>query len=331
MEGDDRPGSGHGDTTSPPGPLTGGHSDDGDRAEPGTAGIPAGPPEYPPLFAAADSTAIGGERASVRFTVFDILLVLVGAIFTAAVSFTANAAAQNTLSAIAAVIFLITWAEKTASVRFPFTRSWFEGRSVAETVKSISWRYMMHVSPFQGESADEELLTALHSVLRDESLAVLPEAATRVDERQITPYLRAVRALPLEGRKSCYLRQRLEDQLGYYESRAEGHGVSARRWRRAGLVFRAATFVFAILRFWVATAASLVGVFVNLTVAVTAWTQLIKHDELTHGYARVAHSLQILRRRLEASMDEASVERVVIETEGVISQEESAWKAKRVQ
>jgi SMODS and SLOG-associating 2TM effector domain 1 len=87
--------------------------------------------------------------------------------------------------------------------------------------------------------------------------------------------------------------------------------------------------VFAVARFWLDESGILVGLFVNLTVVVASWAQLLKYENLAKGYAQVSRSLRRLHLELNHAQDEHAFERVVLETEGVISHEETVWVLKR--
>src|SRR5579872_3351867 len=241
------------------------------------------PPDYPPLFTVTDTAASEGQTRSIRATQLDILVVLAGAVISVVVSFVTGEPFHQILSTAAVVAFVLTWGEKTIMPRLRFSQDWFQSRAIAESTKSVMWRYMTRARPFDGDDADSQFLTALRETLHSLNVT-LEHAPSRVDGRQITPYMRLVRSLPAAGRKQIYLRLRLVDQLRYYSSKAERGRRVGRRWRISGLVFRAATFGFAAARFWDDNAGLLIGLFVNLTVVVASWSQLMKHEDLAKGY-----------------------------------------------
>jgi SMODS and SLOG-associating 2TM effector domain 3/SMODS and SLOG-associating 2TM effector domain 1 len=285
-------------------------------------------PDYPPLYALTDRAATEGQQRSILSTQFDMAVMLTGAAISVAVSFVAPEPYHQILSTAAVVAFVLMWAEKTIMPRFRFSKNWFESRSVAETTKSLMWRYMMRAPPYDGEDGDRRFLASLRDTLHTHEIT-LEHAPSKIDARQITPYMRLIRSLPASERKQIYLRLRVNDQLHYYSSKAVRDARFGKRWRITGFIFRAATFVFAVARFWLDESGILVGLFVNLTVVVASWAQLLKYENLAKGYAQVSRSLRRLHLELNHAQDEHAFERVVLETEGVISHEETVWVLKR--
>jgi hypothetical protein len=297
-------------------------------AEIASEAIERAPPDYPPLFTSADTAATRGERRAIRMAQLDIAIVLAGASITVAATLVTRQPYNAILATGAAVAFLLLWAEKSFSGRLSLPRDWFESRAVAEAAKSLMWRYMMQAAPFEAADGDGRFLTALRDSLASHDEPELGPAS-RVDGRQITPYMRLVRALPPLERRGCYLTLRLSDQMDYYSSKSKRDARAGKRWRTAGLVFRGATFGLAVARFRYDSAGVLVGLFVTLTVVVASWSQLIRYDDLAKGYRQVSVALRKLDHALQHAEDEQSIEKLVLEAEGIISQEQTAWMLKR--
>jgi hypothetical protein len=69
--------------------------------------------------------------------------------------------------------------------------------------------------------AVERYLGSLHEALTSRDRLAIDHAASRLDDRRITPYMRLVRSLPPVERKACYLTGRLIDLLDYYTAKAK--------------------------------------------------------------------------------------------------------------
>jgi SMODS and SLOG-associating 2TM effector domain 3/SMODS and SLOG-associating 2TM effector domain 1 len=287
-------------------------------------------PDYPPVFVAADLAATRGERRAILLTRADITVVTLGAAITVAASLVSAQPYRNVLATAAAVTFLVVWAEKSFWEKLGSPRDWFQSRAVAESAKSLTWRYMMRAAPFDAEDADARFLAALHDTLATHDEPPLTHGASRLDERQITPYMQLVRSLPPIERKACYVAGRLTDQLGYYSSKAKSDGRAGKQWRIAGLAFRGLAFALAVLRFWSDSAGVLVGLFVTLTVVVASWSQLLRYEDLAKGYSQVAHALRRLLRELQHAEDGPTIEKLILEGEGVMTREQSTWEMKRL-
>ena len=118
-------------------------------------------------------------------------------------------------------------------------RDWFNGRAVAETIKSQSWRYMLRIAAIEDDqTADREFIRGLDAVMRARSTVRQPLAGLPGEAQQITPVMRQVRALSATDRRDLYLRERLRNQAEWciaasrWKMRGPPSGGSWRPWRR---------------------------------------------------------------------------------------------------
>ena len=96
---------------------------------------------------------------------------------------------------------------------------WYEARAVAESAKSVAWRYAVGGRPFD-VSKDQTAVDTLARERFHETLTVTqsyqPDAQA-AEEEQITPALRAVRMQSAEARRETYRIGRIVDQRAWYE------------------------------------------------------------------------------------------------------------------
>src|SRR5262249_3971045 len=117
------------------------------------------------------------------------------------------------------------------------TTVWHEARAVAEATKVLAWRYVMRTAPFDGideRANDEKLLTELREILDRH-----PEVPTSTDRPQITPVMRELRSASPPERLEAYVRDRVTDQLEWYDQRAEHARRAAARCDACFYVFAA--------------------------------------------------------------------------------------------
>jgi hypothetical protein len=287
--------------------------------------------DYPALYQAADAASLRGQREYVWFARLGVGLVVSAAAVGIAASSTTGLATRW-LSALVGFLVgaaaLMRWVGRS---REPNKR-WFDGRAVAESVKTITWRYMMRAAPFQctEEEAVVVLVDELHAVLLQcgqlaTTLAPIPEGASRT----ITAEISRIRALSLEERRSHYATERIRDQAGWYARRSEDHSRAASRWFVAGLSAELLALLFAVLRAASGEGPNVVGLLAAIAAAATALNQLQSHDELTRSYGLASQELLILEPRLVTVRDERELDEVVRLTESTISREHTLWVAKR--
>lgn len=74
---------------------------------------------------------------------------------------------------------------------------------------------------------------------------------------------------------------------------------------------------------------SLVGPLVAFAAAITAWTQLGRHDELSKSYALANQELLTIKSLADSLKAEEGLVDLVRDGEGAISREHTMWVAKR--
>ena len=108
---------------------------------------------------------------------------------------------------------------------------WFQGRALAESVKTATWRYMMRVEPFTSDAeSDREFTQRLGTLLRDCEDVNLESGEMSIDGLQITGRMREVRRLSVSERFDVYLRDRLNHQIAWYLERSRHNGRLAGYW-----------------------------------------------------------------------------------------------------
>jgi hypothetical protein len=285
--------------------------------------------DYPPLYVTANRASHWGQRWHRRIISANLVLVIVGAVF----SYIADAGdgTLRVVMASLAAIFLITgMLPRKLHNRVRDDKHWFEGRAIAETVKSLTWRYMMRVPPFADDAdADAALVSSLNEI-RDDVTGVESITTATIDTDQITPRMREIRSLDLIARRDVYDRDRLSDQVSWYRQRSAANRQRGQLWSRVNVTSELAAIAAAIgVIFSPVPWVNAVGVFAAVSVAATAWTQLGQHSLLTRSYALAATELERIQSLARAATTDDELRNAVLYGEGAISREHTLWTAKR--
>jgi hypothetical protein len=232
---------------------------------------------------------------------------------------------------VAAIFLVVALTLKVAARQRAYDRIWFDGRAVAETIKSVAWRYAMRVPPYDDDEAAADA-ALLHDI--DAALEARPELVPHLGRlpaggRQVSAAMRAVRRRGLDGRRAVYLDERVGPQIDWYGGKSEANGLAAARWFWIGLAFEAAALALAVVQTERTGMPDLVGLLAAVAIAATAWTQLDRHDELNKSYALAAHELSRLRLPVETARDEAAFAQAVDGVEAAVSREHTMWMARR--
>lgn len=279
----------------------------------------------PSLYRAASETSRRGQQAATRWTALRLLLLLAAAA-AGAVSWQAwDVDVPALLAAVA--FFLALLLEVRAAVEHPEQR-WYRGRAIAESVKTLAWKYAVGGSPFEvgHQDADKLLLERLIEIIRNvHGLEPVPGDTPE----QVTPGMRALRAMPLADRRTVYQRDRLDEQYGWYVTKAKSCRTVAERWSAVIYGVTALGFAGGIAKGVGAIDLDLLGLAAAAVAAATAWTQLRQYRTLAAAYSITAQELGLVMAQTAAAEDESSWAGAVNAAEEAISREHTLWLARR--
>lgn len=283
------------------------------------------PAGLPGLWHAADAASAAGQHAANRRTGARLLLLL-GAAVAGAASWTPGGRDVPALAA-ALAFFLALLLELRSALDNPEQR-WYRGRAVAESVKTLAWRFAVGGAPFEAGRSDAEalLLDRLRDIIR--SMRGLEWAPTDLPD-QVTRPMRALRGRSLADRRTTYLRDRIDDQFAWYTRAAKRCATVADRWSIAMSTVTAAGFAGAILKGAGMLDVDVMGIASAGVASATAWTQLRQHRTLAAAYAVTAQELGLVKEHLGAAGTEQAWAAAVATAEEAISREHTLWLARR--
>lgn len=231
----------------------------------------------------------------------------------------------------AAAAFTIAGSFRARSLAMRLEQVWYESRAVAESAKTLAWRYAVGGEPFPVDMAPDEADTVMAARLRElpDGLSIAAVPAPAPNSSQITDTMRAFRAEPLDVRRRAYLTDRVRDQQNWYSRKSADNARTADRWNVALLVLEIAAVLGALLRGSGLIEFDLFGFVATILAAFAAWTQSKKYGVLASSYAIASHELAGVGDRLSSVVDEPTWASFVQSAEEAISREHTMWKASR--
>ncbi|MEU7106237.1 DUF4231 domain-containing protein [Streptomyces sp. NPDC046215] len=273
------------------------------------------------VFQAADTASLAGQRSYMTGTKWRLLLAVLAAAL-AAVDMTTAVAAV--LLAFLATVCLEVWmlAERPE-------RAWYDGRALAESTKTLAWRYAVGGEPFSadlpGPLAARRFHERLEVLLREApSSSIAP-----VGSMAATDAMNRLREGDFASRKRSYIEGRIEDQQRWYGAKARLNTRLAHRWRLALIAVEGLGVLAAALRLTGVVEFDLPGVLAAVLGAGAAWFAVRQHESLGRAYTFAATELSIVHERLALTCDEAAWAREVADAEEAISREHTMWRAAR--
>ncbi|MDA8135433.1 MAG: DUF4231 domain-containing protein [Desulfobacteraceae bacterium] len=283
--------------------------------------------DFPALYNAAEIASL--EAQSNYFTSLRCYLILL--VLAAFVSFKWP---QNVYGAIVSVaLFLITlgilvWLK----VKKP-EDIWYNGRAVAESVKTRTWRWIMKAEPYdkvvRDEQAQKELLSDLKAILvQNRSLSGFLEWSPVLGEA-ISEKMVLIRSLPWKERLSIYKKDRIDNQSVWYSKKSQFNRRRAKQWFAASIFFHSIAILMLLYRIIDPRASLPIEVVAAAASAVLTWVQAKKHNELNSSYALAAHEIVLIKGESVMVEDESNLSEFVVNSESAFSREHTQWVARK--
>ncbi len=210
-------------------------------------------------------------------------------------------------------------------------RLWYAGRSVAESIKTITWRYVCRAEPFQGDdvTARHEFGQTLRQIV-EQNREVCQSLTEHLDGAQFTPLMEEMRARSLEERRATYADCRIRDQLAWYARKAAFNRRMSRYFFWALIATNSIAVVCAALRiahvqlpFWPT------DVFVAIAASILSWMQAKRFSELAASYALAAHEIGLIKERSLSPETPDDFSKFVGDAENAFSREHTQWVARK--
>jgi hypothetical protein len=284
--------------------------------------------DLPQLFNAADRAAVDGRRRYMSQSGRRLVATVIAAGAAIAVIRIGRVDWAGIVSSAAFIVALLL---DLSLLRARPERDWYDGRALAESAKTLGWKWAVGGNPYpcsQTLSDARMLLADDLSRLRESAGDV---ALDPVLGSVVTDAMQALRDSPLEVRKQAYLADRLDDQLRWYAKKASDNLRAARRWRSLLLALEAIGGLMGVLKATGVVDIPIDALMATAVSAVGAWLEAQQHDQLSRAYSVAVADLTDARVRLEASSDEEVWATVVNDTEDAISREHTRWRASRSQ
>ncbi|MGX9416933.1 DUF4231 domain-containing protein [Vibrio sp. WJH972] len=283
--------------------------------------------DFPALYQSADQASLTAQ-SNYYFALKSYLFLLVIA---ALISFYYPADLIGALAS--ASLFLITlciliWLK----VQKP-EDTWYNGRAVAESVKTRTWRWVMKAEPYDQNVPDEqtrkEFLSDLKAILDQNRSLSAHLQSEKTNGNAISTQMFNIRNLSLEQRLSIYKNERVKNQADWYAKKSLFNKRRAKHWFIVSVVLHAVAIA---LLLWRITAPSLslpIEVVATGASAVLTWLQAKKHNELNSSYSLAAHEIVLIKSEAESVASDKELSNFVVSSESAFSREHTQWSARK--
>ena len=285
--------------------------------------------DYPALFLSADQASNGYQRFFLRLIKAEYTALILAALFS--MSFLNGV---GYYLAYAAVLFIGLIILLTRALRKP-EQDWYRCRALAKSVKTLTWRYVMHAAPFQGSTVGEqhaksEFRNQLHSVFGENRSIAEKITSDWSGNDQITAGMDSIRRMPRAERMTYYIENRLDEQRTWYARKAGQNKKSANFWVFVSVItYTIATglalsrIAFPAWQYWP------IEPLIVVAACVVGWTQIKKYNELAAAYTVAAHEIGLIKPRADAITNNDEFSEFVNDAEKAFSREHTLWIARQ--
>ncbi|MFH4621423.1 DUF4231 domain-containing protein [Vibrio furnissii] len=283
--------------------------------------------DFPALYNSADSASLKAQSAYFNALRCYLFLLIIAAL----VSFSYP---ENVYAAIASVsLFLITlgiliWLK----VQKP-EDTWYNGRAVAESVKTRAWRWMMKAEPYESDGPNQqvqkEFLNDLKAIL-NQNRALSHELEWTPDLGEaISDAMTHVRSLPWEKRLEVYVSERIDNQSLWYSKKSQLNKRLAKNWFVFSIILHSLAILLLLYRIKEPSTSLPIEVVATAASAVLTWVQAKKHNELNSSYTLAAHEIVLIKGESVSVTEESRLSEFVINSESAFSREHTQWVARK--
>lgn len=283
--------------------------------------------QLPGLYRASNKASTDAQKAYF-FGLLSYLFLLVVA---ATVSYISSDSREGTL--LSAILFILTLGILIGlRVKRP-DETWYNGRAVAESVKTRSWRWMMRAEPYEDgvEKPDvfRSFICDLKEILAENRNLAAALSTNAYLDLPITEVMKEVRAKDEAERLSIYLSDRVQDQADWYGSKCAFNRKRATFWFWGSVAFHLLAFFFLMLRVQDPSLNLPVEVVAVAASGVLTWLQAKKHNELASSYSLTAHEIMLIKGEAMSNQAENKLSDFVLSAETAFSREHTQWVARK--
>lgn len=282
--------------------------------------------QLPGLFQSADTASVKAQSTYFLGLKLYLFLLVVAATVTflwPSDAFGAIASAVLFLLTLGILIFL--------RLRRP-DDTWYNGRAVAESVKTRAWRWAMCAEPYESSQSSEEVtklfIDDLKNILnQNSSLCNSLEVAT--NHETVTEVMIKIRSLSVAERLAIYQSQRIDSQAAWYSAKSKSNKTRSSAWFWVSVVLHCAAIVMLLYRIKEPELSLPTESVAVAAGAVITWLQAKKHNELNSSYALAAHEIVLIKAESQHVKSEQELSAFVLDAEHAFSREHTQWVARK--
>ncbi len=282
---------------------------------------------YPLLFKIADTKSKKSQNIFIRLNIFILLLLILSSVSSIYTTVPKNITTFSTICLILSTLFNIY------ILFFRPEKSWYEGRAIAESVKTLTWKFITNTKPFkislQQEKAEQIFNENLKKIIGQRRDFYILIGQNYPDGNMISDEMISIRNCSFEERKKKYVEDRIQDQINWYSYKTKQNALNKNIALGLIIGFQILAIFFFIFEKNLFINYSFTSILITMTSVFMTWLQLKRFQELTDAYGITATELKFIKEKSKFILDDNQLEKYVDDTETAISREHTLWLARR--
>ena len=282
--------------------------------------------DLPGFWRCADNASIKAQKTVLLL----VKLRFFGLIFAALLGVIASVTSWKFISILISVCFLMVLLVEALEILLQPNQNWYSGRALAESAKTLAWRFAVCGAPF-----DKDLsLSEAKELLRERIDEVSKEASDKIiidsDHPIVTEAMVKLRQSSFEERKKAYISQRLENQYVWYANKAKWNQKRATYWKIILITGEFLATGIAGSQYIGLIPINIAGLLSTIVGCASTWIAVKQFSNLASAYSITASELAILKSKVEDITDPDKWAIEVDDAEEAISREHTLWLASRI-
>jgi hypothetical protein len=287
---------------------------------------------FPGLYQASDQASLKAQRTYKNIIAYDLITMIIAS---ALAIYNYQSTDPKLLVYVISCFFLLAGLVMTVIVKTKkYEDIWYQGRALAESCKTLTWRFITCSESFEVTMTIEDAKAAFVKRLKELGNE-FKELNNNLNAKTLTlpnisDEMLKVRNLNMEQRKDYYIKHRIEDQKKWYATKAEFNKTKYNFWFIAIIAAQGIALACAIYLIrnpdsnW-----NLVGLFTTISACALSWLQLKQHQELKQAYTTAAQELNFILESASLITSEVKLSEFVLDSENAISREHTLWLAQK--
>lgn len=211
---------------------------------------------------------------------------------------------------------------------------WYQGRALAESCKTLTWRFVCCSEYFEKNISDLEVKNRFITRIKELS-DEFKELSQTMNSKTlnlpiITTKMIEIRNQSIEERKAYYLKHRIDDQKNWYSDKAEYNLDKYNLWFWIIIFSQVLSLIcIVILIKYPDNNWNFVGLLTTISASAISWLQLKQHQELKQAYTTATQELNFISTLADEINTEETFSKFVLDAENAISREHTLWLAQR--